>query len=780
MQYPMLGLAGAFALGIFLEAWLQWELEWLLLALSGCLAVQVVSIRYRQGVFLAACLVLMVGAATRVALNQDAVASDIPDGVYVFQVVDFAEPKIDAAQMGTRWISISIGEQTLKWRVPLGLNLKRGDFYRAHLKLEEASLPLNTNGLEVLRYQLGPRSWFAKSLGPTVLVEPSRGLAGAWDTLRMDVSRRLAASFSGDYLGVVWALSLGTRLALSQEITDKWRNFGIGHLLAISGLHMGLVGTALFIVSRVFLVMIFAGRRLSFTRRLAALVTIGGMWAFCLWVNAPVSAVRACVMASALLGALALNRMQNGMNALGLAALFILFEDPSSLLGLGTWLSFGCTWFLIFAATRFRGRTPWYQRVWMMAVVPWLATLPICAFCFGEFYGWSVPANLVSVWVAAWIVTPAAILAGLLSGLGFELPLWLELGFCFGLDSIATWLDILGDLHPGYWQVSQMGAWGALGVVWPGMLLWLRFRPRFALFYTALALGLGFIGTSLSNGLHDSPLEFHVPYVGHGDGMVLRLPNGKTMLIDAGGAKFKSRFDPGEQVLAPLLRKLGATKIDYVVISHPDQDHIGGLQYLFERFTVGEVWLDKRFLAHPRLEKKLKQVTERGGQVRAFQSLPDSFSMGTTRFELIYPRIEHGLGEGQSTNQRSLVFRIEEGRNSLLLTGDLDAAMEKRILKNLKPTQLLKVAHHGSITSSSAPFLDKVQPCLAVVSAGQSGLELFPHASVVRRFEARRVPLFQTPLSGALRFRAQPGGWLVESSLGSSESLHCEPRDSKG
>ena len=123
------------------------------------------------------------------------------------------------------------------------------------------------------------------------------------------------------------------------------------------------------------------------------------------------------------------------------------------------------------------------------------------------------------------------------------------------------------------------------------------------------------------------------------------------MLIDAGGSRFQSRFDPGEHVLAPLLRKLGATKIDYVVITHPDRDHIGGLEYLFERFSVGEVWLDQAFLGHPRLRKDLERVRTLGGEVRTFQDLPNTMFLGRTKIDMIYPRASHGLGEGLSTNQ---------------------------------------------------------------------------------------------------------------------------------
>ena len=200
---------------------------------------------------------------------------------------------------------------------------------------------------------------------------------------------------------------------------------------------------------------------------------------------------------------------------------------------------------------------------------------------------------------------------------------------------------------------------------------------------------------------------------------------------------------------------------------------IWGLHYLVDRFTVGEIWLDSAFLEHHQLQKVLESITARGGQVRAFQDLPDTLSIGRTQFDLIYPRRKHGMGQGQSTNQRSLMIRVQDQNHSLLLTGDVDAKVEQMLLDALSSTQLLKVAHHGSNTSTSEAFLERVMPCLAVVSAARAGKGQFPHPQVVTRLEHHGVELFETGRSGALKFRPMARGWQVRSALNATKYVEC-------
>ena len=166
--------------------------------------------------------------------------------------------------------------------------------------------------------------------------------------------------------------------------------------------------------------------------------------------------------------------------------------------------------------------------------------------------------------------------------------------------------------------------------------------------------------------------------------------------------------------------------------------------------------------------------------IKTFQDLPDLLEIGEATVELLYPR---RVAEHQcyvSTNQRSLVFRIEERGGSILFTGDVDTDVENFLVPVLKPTQVLKVAHHGSNTSSSQAFLNALKPCLAAVSSGRRSRGQFPHPQVVKRYLERGTVLAQNSLSGALKLSATSTGWRVHSVLEEPRDVKCTAQEPIG
>lgn len=778
MHYPMLWLALAPPVGVLVAAASELSVRSSLIGLLLCLGFLWLALRRRQMVFLCAWVLLLNGAATRVAVLRSQEGSAPRSGTHTFQVTQNSEAAGFISQDGSTWTFIEIKGEEFVWRVPKNFRARMGNRYRSKLVLEAVQPDLNGEFLEKLRSRLRPQTWMAVSEGPTVLVERAGGLRAAIDDQRIEVALALAKVWQGDYLGVALALALGTRRALPERVQREWNDMGISHLLAISGLHMGLVGLFLFYGVRILGTLLCFGGWVSATRRTAALVALTGMWLFCGWVGSPISAIRACFMGSVLFGALLLKVGHNGFNALGLAGVVMILRDPQCLLSIGAWLSFGCTWFLLLAANRPRPVQGGWVFSWLtMTAVPWLATLPLCALYFGEIYLWGVPANLFAITLATWLITPAALLGAFCCFWGFKVPVILEWMLILGIDSIQTLLQIFRNTGWTSIQVSWAGACLLSVAVWPWLVVWLRGRSLAGLI-KALVPGLSLVAvlgvwTALTL---DNRLQVYMPYVGHGDATLVEFPTGEVMLVDAGGTGYQSRFDPGEKVVAPLLRKRGHTHIDYVVMSHPDHDHIGGLEYILDRFSVGELWVDERFLGHVRVKALAAKVRRLSGQVRAFQELPEVLRLGDTKIQLIYPRRVHGHGRNATTNQRSLVFRIEQEGRSILFTGDLDETVEKLLAPSLKPTELLKVAHHGSKTSSSEIFLEATQPCLALVSSSRRGRGQFPHPDVVHRYRDREINLFQTKLRGALEIYSTPTGWQVQSVLQKARDVHCSAK----
>ena len=696
------------------------------------------------------------------------------EGFFTFELAQFSKLTSDS-EPSVGPTLIRVGNTIFNWMVPAGLAVRRGHHYRGYLQLSPPRARLNPTLWGSFRTQVEKRPGFAQSVGPIALVHVGRGLDTWLDTHRHKVAHRIRTQLGGNVRQVVLALGMGHRESMSDAMRQRFNEMGISHLLAISGLHMSLLGALLLGMGRFACWLLFFGRPSRLSRQGALVFTLLGLWCFCCWVGAPISAVRATLMATAFLVALVCNESQIGMNGLGLAMTIMVLCDPGCLFQVGYWLSVGCTFFLLLWTSRQRRGVARKFVSWVgMSVVAWLATLPLLALCFGEVYLWSVPANLGAVPLGAWVVAPLSMAACVVCGLGLPIPQLLEFGLGVGVHAIEAWIGILSRLPYTRTQVTWEVSTILCGTLWPGLLVVLGSHRRWKrVFFGGAALFLA-AWIFHSPFVKDPGFRVHMPYVGHGDAILVELPRGATMLIDGGGAAYGSRFEPGEHAIAPLIRKIGITHLDYVVASHPDHDHIGGLTYLLKRFTVGEFWVDALYADHPKMKPLVDLVLQGGGQVIHVQSLPDRFSLRGSEVELFYPRVRHAMDSRVAPNQRSLVFQIRVGPRSVLFSGDLESSMETLLAPHLPSTELLKVPHHGSRTSSSETFLAAVNPCLAMVSSGNGRRGAFPHESVVKRFETRSIPLFRTHQLGALTLRATQRGWNINSHRGESRNIECQ------
>ncbi len=256
------------------------------------------------------------------------------------------------------------------------------------------------------------------------------------------------------------------------------------------------------------------------------------------------------------------------------------------------------------------------------------------------------------------------------------------------------------------------------------------------------------------SGSHELNLAFLD--VRQGDCLLISWPNGRHLLVDGGGSWSGSgrrsgigatAFDVGEQVVAPYLWNRGIRSLEAVVLTHAHQDHMGGLDFILDHFEVEEFWLGNSH-GGPELRDLLQKAAVLGLKIRAFQA-GDTLNLHGSRLEFLNP----GCGPAdQNINNDSLVVRMTWGRRTFLLTGDIEEPAEE-CLATLGPgiqSDVLKVAHHGSGTSTSPGFLDEVNPVIAVISAGKVNPFGHPHPEVVRRLKTFPLQLFRTDRQGAV------------------------------
>ncbi len=250
-------------------------------------------------------------------------------------------------------------------------------------------------------------------------------------------------------------------------------------------------------------------------------------------------------------------------------------------------------------------------------------------------------------------------------------------------------------------------------------------------------------------------LDLTVLDVGQGDSLFLSFPRGRTMLVDGGGelgnfhsGGMRSGIDVGEDVVSPYLWSRGLKKIDVVALTHAHEDHLGGLPAIFENFRVGEFWVG-RDIQSGAYRQVLAAARAHGVLVRHLKQ-GDSFSEDSVSGTVLWP---DDLSESQAAkNDDSLVLRLTDGAETLLLAGDIERPSERKILAEEQPVKVnfLKVAHHGSKTSTTDPFLSAAHPAFAAISVGRDNLFGHPSPEVTERLEAAGVRVYRTDRDGAI------------------------------
>lgn len=270
-------------------------------------------------------------------------------------------------------------------------------------------------------------------------------------------------------------------------------------------------------------------------------------------------------------------------------------------------------------------------------------------------------------------------------------------------------------------------------------------------------------GPGAQPGSHELRLTFLD--VRQGDCLLASWPNGRHILVDGGGSWSgtgqrseirATSFDVGEQVVAPYLWSRGVRSLEAVILTHAHQDHMGGLDFILDNFEVKEFWFGNSAVG-PDLRRLLEKAGARGLNIRAFQA-GDTLDLHGSRLEFLNP----GCGPADDNiNNDSLVLRMTYGRRTFLLTGDIEEPVEECLaaLGSGLQSDVLKVAHHGSGTSTSSHFLNEVNPVIAVISAGKVNPFGHPHPEVVRRLRTFPLQLFRTDRQGAVTIRSD-GNYL--------------------
>ena len=580
------------------------------------------------------------------------------------------------------------------------------------------------------------------------------------------------------------AVLLGYREGISRQLEESFRRTNTVHILAISGLHVGLIYLLIRSVLKLF----------PLSGRAVSLIAIPPLLFYMVLTGLKVPVLRATCMLTVYLLAPFFSRKADLFNTVGFAAFVILLAGPAQLFDAGFQLSFAAvisiiiftpplesSLFRVFGLDEapgglytgpLRGYPARIGRVVATSVGVSLAAgiglLPLIACYFNIFSPITVVANIA----VAFFLTAAIGIGFLSAALGF---LWGCLSLCLNglnywiMEAMIGWVRFLSRMPYAYFYVRPPPP--LLTGCYYAVLLMIVFRKRLRSSVIVIGLSAAILIAAVlcapCGGGGDLSIAFLD--VGQGDSAFLQLPNGATMLIDGGP---RTNFDSGRFVILPFLRSLGVRRLDVVVATHADMDHIGGLITVVEEMEVGRLILPRTGHTTWTHRRLLEAVGERGVPLH-FGRRHDTIDLCPgVSIDILHPTAAWVEKDDASENDMSVVIRIAYGATSALFAGDIGSAAEEELVMNVAGigSDILKVSHHGAKSGTGKSFLAAVRPRVSVISAGRNNRYGHPAPEVLERLRSMGAAAYRTDRDGAVFLRSDGRSWAC--------SVFCRERRS--
>ncbi len=581
---------------------------------------------------------------------------------------------------------------------------------------------------------------------------------------------------------VMKALLIGDKDGLTPPLRDLFSRSGTSHLLAISGLHVGIVaGVSFFIFKWLFSfvpLLLWAGK----VKPAAAILSIFPVAGYGLVAGMSPSTQRAVIMVAIFLMTYLAGRDHDLINTLAVAALVIVAVHPPALFSISFQLSFTAVFFIVYGFAKLMSPRGKRGNLWnnlltrigtllMVSVFATLGTLPIVMHTFNQVSLVGVIVNVIAVPLVGFIVVPVGLISVLAA---FFFPAAGMVGFTACAHAMAIAMQIIGFFSGLPLAAVKTVTPGLLEIACYYVILWGLFTlapfdrgaPKKAharkwvqaVVLTAVVMlaadGLYWVHARfLSKDLRVTVLD-----VGQGSAALLEMPGGYNVLVDGGGFSDNSAFDVGARIVAPYLWSRKIKTIDSIVLSHPNSDHLNGLTYIVEHFNVKNAWTNGE-TSRSQGYRIFTETLERKKVSRPqYEVLERKHSINGVDLEFLYPEkdfLERRDAEPwRNANNNSLVLKVSYGEHAILFPGDLMADGETamgRLVPDALVSSVLIAPHHGSKSSSTAEFVKQVNPGIVVISAGWRNRFKFPHAQVLARYARQGSRVYRTDFDGAVR-----------------------------
>ena len=666
----------------------------------------------------------------------------------------------------------------------LQLNVKKeekllsyGDKIIIKGNFEEASSARNEGGFDYKQYLKSKNVYGIISVDKKDIKLIKKNNVDVIDLLANKVSNsmkiKIEQNLSNETSKLLSGILIGNKNNLQKEIQEDFRNSSLSHVLAISGMH----------VSYIMLGITFVINKMKFNKKISKIITIFILLFFIILTGKTASVTRACFMSSYIILASLFHKKAHVLASISISLLIILIINPYLILDIGLQLSYGGTIGIVLIypilkklKKKKEDKNSKFKKIIhkvkekildiiLITISANLVIFPIVLFHYNTISFTFIISNLlispiigiiiilgfISVFVS-YIISPISKVMFLI--LQTFLNLLIKIAhFCAELPFSKVYFPT-----PKIYVIIIYYVFLIFIILERNKIIVIKkINKKIIIIFVIIIIILNLI-------LNFIPKTFTISFidVGQGDSMLISTPKGKKILIDGGGSRDEESFNIGKQTLIPYLLNKGITKLDYILISHFDSDHVGGILSVLEELKVEKVIICeqeenenyRRFKEIVKNKKIKVYVVKKGDNVKIEENI---------LLNILWPKDEK-IKEN-AINNNSIVAKLNYKSFSILLTGDIEKIAENEILKeyensNILNANILKVAHHGSKSSSINEFLEKVKPQIALIGVGEENTFGHPNEGVLKRLENINTKIYRTDKKGEITIKISRKGCI--------------------
>ena len=658
------------------------------------------------------------------------------------------------------------------------INLNYGDIIKINGKFEKANGRRNYKGFDYEKYLRTNKIYGTITTSKVEKIGHKDTIFSIANNVANKIEEKIVQNLQPTQASICKGLIIGRTGDIEEEIQENFRITNISHILAISGTHIVYIVSA---INLVFNKLIGKNK----TKILIILILIFYMFI----VGFTPSMVRAGIMGILYNLASLVSRKNNFATSISISLLLILINNPYSILNIGLQLSYLATVGIVlfnkmfihyFSNLKFIKKNIYiktkpklrkfikiFQESLAIMLSAQIMLFPVLIYNFNILGIYFILANLLAGIITGpililsiiFIITPinfiTQIVSLILSNLFSLLILISDLSNLPkakiylptpNLFFIILYYIVILLIRQIYKLYNSKKKVTNSEFRFRNLISIVKYKIKKLKIKITIILSLSIIILNII----PKDLRIHFIDVGQGDSTFIETPHNKTILIDGGGSLSES-FDVGEKTLLPYILDRGYTKIDYIFITHFDQDHVGGILTLLKEIKIGKIFIGEQFEECENYDKFINIVKQEKLEVTKIKK-GDKIIIDNIIFNILFPDIENPIEEN-SLNNNSIVMQMKYKSITALFTGDIEEIAEEQIIKENIEADILKIAHHGSKTSSTQKFLEKVKPKIALIGVGENNKFGHPNIEVIKRLEKLKTKIFKTAQNGEITIK---------------------------